>query len=84
MKKNACKINEIKFTGVEVIDDNNPTYACTPKLTLKYTGTANDGADTVQELTAVTYQGTKTAALTTIAPRFGSVEGGEDVTFTGT
>ena len=35
-------------------------------------------------LNAVTYAGSSTALLTSISPRFGSVEGGTEVTFTGT
>jgi hypothetical protein len=34
-------------------------------------------------LKAVSYKTTKTAYINKIAPRFGGVEGGEDVVFTG-
>jgi hypothetical protein len=55
----ACKINEIEFQGVETIDDNNPTYQCTPKLFI-------NGTDSGISLNPVTYSGTLTPKLTAI------------------
>lgn len=84
MKKRggACRINEIKFTGSEVIDDSNNSYDCKPTLHLKSLDKKVE--DTKKEMTAVTYQGAKTAVVKTITPRYGSVVGGESVTFGGT
>jgi len=31
-KKNSCKINEIKFTGVQTMKSELTTHQCTPKL----------------------------------------------------
>jgi len=57
------------------IDDNETTYACTPKLIL-------DGTPT--DLNPVTYDATKTPVLTGMSKRFGSVLGNEEVVFEGT
>jgi len=62
--------------GVESVDSTATSYECPPKLTLNGVETSLAGS--------VTYQGSITPVLTTIAPRFGKVEGGEPVTFTGT
>lgn len=77
-KAGSCVINEIKVTGVETVDNNDANKACSPVLTV--------GA-TVTDLSSngqVTYQSAQTALLTSISPRYGSVEGGDTVTFTGT
>lgn len=29
---NICIMNELKFTGIETIDDTNPTYSCDVKV----------------------------------------------------
>jgi len=72
----ACVINEVKFAGVETVDDSGTSYSCSPLLSL-------NGSQT--QLTAqAAYQATLTANLTSISPRFGTVEGGDSVTFTGT
>ena len=72
----ACVINEVKFTGVETVDSSASSYSCSPVLSLNGTQTS---------LTAsASYQGSITANLTSMSPRFGSVEGGASVTFTGT
>lgn len=71
----SCRIGEVKLHGVESIDDDQSTYACTPKLMV-------DGAAT--DLSPVTYDAAKTPVLTSMSSRFGSVLGGESITFTGT
>jgi len=35
LRENACKLGEIMFTGVEVIDNSDATLPCVPKVTLK-------------------------------------------------
>ena len=69
-------MGEVAFRGFEVIDDSNPTYACTPVLTVGTTKTSLNST--------VTYLTFQTALLTSISPRFGTVKGGTAVTFTGT
>jgi hypothetical protein len=71
----ACLINEAELHGVETIDDASNTHSCTPKLVVG--GVSHDLSG------AVTYTGGITPVLTSISPRFGRVEGGEAVTFTG-
>ena len=61
--------------GVVAINDSQPTYQCTPNLVL-------DGM--TQPLSPVTYDNAVTPVLTGMSTRFGSVLGGETVTFTGT
>jgi len=64
------------LTGVESIDASTDTHACKPKLHF-------DG--TVKELSNdVTYSSAITPMLSSISPRYGTVVGGDDVTFTGT
>lgn len=70
----ACNINEITFTGVETIDNEDSTYTCSAKLMI--------GSDQT-DLNTVEYQGTLTTNLLAISPRFGTVVGGTPVTFTG-
>ena len=59
-----------------MIDSNNENYGCTPKLVMQ-------GEQTVS-LNTVAYRGALTPLLEKISPRFGSVVGGEEVTFSGT
>jgi hypothetical protein len=70
----GCNINEISFTGVETVDNNDSTYTCAAKL-------VKDQVDT--SLNDVTYDGSLTPVVTSVNPRFGGVEGGETITFTG-
>ena len=71
-----CTINEIVFSGTEAVDNSDSTYGCTPVLVM-------DGEDSI-DLNAVTYSASLTPLLTSISPRHGSVEGGTEVTFSGT
>jgi len=74
--KYACEISEAELTGVESIDSSTDTHECTPKLHF-------DGS--VKELTnKVKYSSSITPMLSAISPRYGTVVGGDDVTFTGT
>jgi len=60
-----------------VLNDSNPSATCTAEITI-------DG--TTSTLTDVTYSGAITPSLTDktgVMPRFGSVLGGESVTFSG-
>jgi len=74
-EQGACAINEIAFTGVETIDDEASTYACTAKLVTGETETS---------LVDIEYGSLYTPTINAISPRFGTVEGGTVVTFTGT
>ena len=71
----SCRVGEVAFTGIEAINDDNSSYSCTPKVMI-------DGVST--DLNAVTYDAAFTPVLTAMSKRFGSVLGGESVTFTGT
>jgi len=72
----ACIINDAELHGVETIDDSASTYDCLPKLVV-------NGVST--DLTApITYTGANTPVLSSISPRYGRVEGGDSITFTGT
>jgi len=70
----GCKIAEIQLTGVETIDDENASYTCDATL---ITG------DTEHALNSVEYSGSITPALSAVSPRYGTVTGGTEVTFTG-
>lgn len=74
--KDLCKMNELKFTGVETIADENPTYECDVKVIVQ--GQENAVTNKVRFTDAMT------PLLTAISPRFGTVTGGTKVTFTGT
>jgi len=75
--RTSCRLGEIKLKGVETIKDTQNKYSCPLKLTL---------GNTVQDSFShsVEYQGAKTPLLTSISPRYGTVTGGTEVTFTGT
>jgi hypothetical protein len=70
------RINEVVLTGTEVINNEDASYDCVAELVMK--GEAN------VELAKPTYATTHTPVLTSMNPRYGSVVGGESVTFTGT
>lgn len=73
----SCRIGEVRLIGVEVLDDSNSSSTCMAKLTI-------DGQ--VTDLTNVSYDGAITPSLTAtsgVSPRYGSVLGGEQVTFSG-
>jgi len=70
-------VNEIKFTGVETVDSSTTTYQCPVQVKI-------NGAFKANLTNKVTYDGAKTALLTAMSPRFGSVTGGDTLTFTGT
>lgn len=72
----SCYISEIELHGFETIDSSGVTHDCTPTVRLNGTTTALTNA--------VTYDSAATPNLTAISPRFGTVKGGETVTFTGT
>ena len=71
-------IGEIQFIGRELINSSSSTETC--KVQILENGVTNDAAI----LTDVSYDSAGTPTVTGIAPRFGSVEGGETVTITGT
>jgi hypothetical protein len=65
------------MTGVEVIENNEPQYTCKAELVQK-------NVEANVALADVLYKGSITPSLTSIEPRFGQVQGGTSVTFTGT
>lgn len=71
----SCRIGEVRLLGIESIDSDTSQHTCTPKLTL-------DGVTT--NLNPVTYDGALTPVLTSMSDRYGSVLGGETITFYGT
>jgi len=71
----GCAISEITFKGVETIDSETSTQTCAAKLKL---------FGTEHTLNTVDFVGSKTATLTAVSPRYGTVVGGTSVTFTGT
>lgn len=64
----GCRFGEVKYYGVVVTNDNNPSVTCTPMLKL---GT------TVTDLSNVIYSESATPKVSTIEPRYGTVVGGE-------
>ena len=73
--KGTCTLSEVALTGVEVIDDSNPTYDCPAVLVME--------GETDKTLSSIKYKGAMTPAINEISPRFGTVVGGDVVTFTG-
>jgi hypothetical protein len=71
----ACRMGEISGQGVIAIDDNNDSYSCPVNVIVQGDTTAAN---------AVTVSAASTPVLTEISPRFGSVLGGETITFSGT
>jgi len=71
----SCRIGEVKLHGIESIDNDETSYSCTPKLIID---------EAVTELNPVTFDAAYTPVLTGMSTRFGSVLGGEQVTFEGT
>lgn len=73
----ACRMSEIKFRGVETVANNAEEYSCPVDIYIDKTKSSTFS-------NTVTYQKTLTPILTKVSPRYGSVTGGETVTFTGT
>jgi hypothetical protein len=73
--KGACRIGEIQAQGVLAIDDENDEYSCPVNVIIEGESTAAN---------PVTASSTSTPELQAIVPRFGSVLGGEEITFEGT
>jgi len=61
---------------VQTIDSSSVTHDCFPKVYIDGTATALTNA--------VSFDSAVTPNLTSISPRFGTVQGGEPITFTGT
>lgn len=74
---NCNKIGEIQFIGHEVLNSVLDAEDCATEVVLE------DASVTALDNT-VQYQTALTPTLTSVAPRFGSVVGGDAVTFTGT
>ncbi|TNV88211.1 hypothetical protein FGO68_gene8985 [Halteria grandinella] len=72
----SCIVGEVSLRGYEVIDDTNEDYTCSAKLIL-------NGISVADISGSITYKSSLTPLLEQINPRFGSVVGGEEVTFTG-
>ena len=76
-KAGACVIDEVELWGVSTIDNDANSYECKAKLIL-------DGVATKYDLKQVSFQKDKTPYLTKMSPRYGSVAGGDVMTFSGT
>jgi len=61
---------------VQAIDSSSTTHECVPKVYINGVATPLTNP--------VTYDSAVTPNLTAISPRFGTVQGGEPITFTGT
>ena len=73
----SCEVGEIKLIGIVVLDDNNPTYSCTPEAII-------NSVSIPLPISQVTYASDSTPVLTAnISPRYGSIIGGDTITFTG-
>lgn len=73
----CANVGEISFRGVEVIDSNANVYSSCPiELTL-------NNSSPITLTGTVNYKDSLTPLLTSISPRFGTVKGGESVTFSG-
>ena len=68
-------MGEIDAQGVLAIDDDNDSYSCPVNVIV---------FDEVTSANPVTVNAATTPELESISPRFGSVLGGEEITFTGT
>jgi hypothetical protein len=71
----GCEINEIIFTGVQTIENEDDTYTCDAKAIV---------GETSIDLNTVEYKGSLTTNLVSISPRYGTVVGGTEITFTRT
>jgi hypothetical protein len=72
-----CRLHEVTLSGMEVIQDENTSYTCKPKLFL-------NGEQALEMTNDVTFTETKSSMLTDISPRYGTRLGGDTVRFTGT
>ena len=72
----SCLVGEVSLRGYEVIDDTADIYTCQAQLYLNGSSAANFTGP-------IMYQSSLTPLLKSISPRFGSVVGGETVTFEG-
>ena len=84
--QNGCDdIGEIRWSGREVIDDENDQYICAVELLERDTNpSTGEPIETVTDLsTTVTYDTALTAVVSEIFPMYGAVEGNEQVTFKG-
>jgi hypothetical protein len=69
-------VGEVSLRGYEVIDSTASSYTCQASLVI-------NGVLQAPLTNSITYQNILTPLLTSISPRFGSVVGGELVTFNG-
>mmetsp|Transcript_29262 Transcript_29262/g.28380 ORF Transcript_29262/g.28380 Transcript_29262/m.28380 type:complete len:196 (-) Transcript_29262:637-1224(-) len=72
----SCNVGEFALMGVEAIESDATTFSCSPKVVLT-DGSSHDLQSSVE------YQSTLTPLLDGISPRYGTVEGGTQVTFSG-
>lgn len=70
----ACRLAEVEFVGIEALNETGDSKICTPKLKMGSTST---------NLNTITYANAVTPTITKISPRYGRVNGGDVVTFTG-
>jgi len=70
-------VGEVSLRGYEVIDSTATSHTCTAQLML------NSVLPPIELTGDIIYQAAKTPLLKSITPRFGTVVGGETVTFSG-
>lgn len=73
----ACRFGEIKFKGRETINNNDEDYSCPVNVVI-----GGEVQETYDD--TVTYIGSTTPVLDSISPKYGTVAGGDEITFTGT
>ena len=73
----GCLINEIKFKGIETVDNIDSIYSCNVQVSLA------NGTYLIDPSNNVTYSNDLTSRLDSINPRYGTVTGGTELTFTG-
>jgi hypothetical protein len=73
----SCIVGEISLRGYEVYDSSNLTHTCSANLIV------NGVTPAITLKKYITYQATLTPLLKSISPRFGSVVGGDLITFNG-
>ncbi|CDW80878.1 ipt tig domain containing protein [Stylonychia lemnae] len=72
----SCRVGELKFRGIETIDNNDDSYNCPVTVNLQ-------GQSPIQLTGSVTYKAALTPKLLSITPRYGKVQGCETITLNG-
>merc|ERR1712060_695846 len=78
--KSCNLIDEIRFFGYEVIDNDDDQYSC--PIQVIQIGENSEETE-IETGEAITYEVSATPVIDDISPRWGSVTGGTQITFTG-